>query len=126
MTTKINFFTELLNRWNQSSPIFFQKLQRFGLWLTATSATLIGLAEIPGITIPDLLPQIAGYMAAAGAMIAVISKLTVKDPNYNTLDQKQAKHTEINKPISFISGGQNLKRVDLIVKGRDVVKIVNR
>lgn len=102
MTTKINFFTELSNRWNQTSPIFFQKLQKFGLWLTATSATLIGLGEIPGITIPDLLPQIAGYMTAGGAMIAVISKLTVKDPDYRRLDK-----TESDK-VHFIAGGRNM------------------
>lgn len=105
MTTKINFFTELLNRWNQSSPIFFQKLQKFGLWLTATSVTLLGLGEIPGITIPDILPKIAGYMAAAGAMIAVISKLTVKDPDYRTLDK-----TEQDK-VHFVSGGINMMAI---------------
>lgn len=84
---KINFFTELKNRWTEHSPVFFKKLMAFGAWLTGASVTLIGLAAIPGVAIPDIVPQIAGYLATAGAVTTLISKLPVKDPDYNTLDK---------------------------------------
>lgn len=84
---KLNFFTELKNRWKSESPIFFKKLQAYGAWATGVSVSLIGLAEIPGVSLPELLPQIAGYFAAAGAVMTLVSKLAVKDPDYSTLDK---------------------------------------
>ena len=83
----LNFFTELKNRWTQNSPLFFQKLSKFGAALTAASLSLVGLAEIPGITLPEIVPQIAGYLATAGAAVTLVSKLPVKDPDYTTLDK---------------------------------------
>lgn len=84
---KLNFFTELKNRWNENSPIFFQKLTKFGAWLTGASVTLIGISAIPGVIIPGIIPQIAGYLATAGAVTTLIAKLPVKDPDYTTLDK---------------------------------------
>lgn len=84
---KLNFFTELKNRWNKNSPLFFQKLTKFGAWLTGLSVTFIGLSAIPGVTIPEIVPQIAGYLATAGAVTTLVAKLPVKDPDYNTLDK---------------------------------------
>ena len=83
----LNFFTELQNRWTKHSPLFFKKLMNFGAGLTAASLTLVGLGAIPGIAIPDIVPQIAGYLATAGATITFIAKLPVKNPDYETLDK---------------------------------------
>jgi hypothetical protein len=83
----LNFFTELKNRWTEHSPLFFKKLMKFGAWLTALSLSLVGLGAIHGVAIPDIVPQIAGYLATAGAVTTFISKLPVKDPDYETLDK---------------------------------------
>lgn len=89
----MNFFTELSNRWTESSPKFFKKLISFGAWLTATGLGLIGipagLTEIIPTAVDfdlSLLGKIASYMVLAGLIISVVAKLPVKDPE--NLDQK--------------------------------------
>ena len=89
---KINFFQELSNRWTSTSPIFFKKLTSFGGWLTATGTALVGVpAALNAVVKTDMnlaiLGTISSYMVLAGIIIAVVSKLPVKDPDYKELDQ---------------------------------------
>jgi hypothetical protein len=86
---QINFWIELKNRWNAESPIFFIKLQNFGLWCTGVSTTVATLGVIPFFGLPELLPKIAAAFAIAGALIGAVAKLGVKHPNYDTLDKKE-------------------------------------
>lgn len=86
---QINFWVELKNRWNKEKPIFFVKLQNFGLWCSGVSTTIIGLGVIPFFGLPELLPKIAAGFALVGATIAAFSQLVVKGPDYATLDQKE-------------------------------------
>lgn len=79
----MNFFNELSNRLTTETPKFFKKLQALGLYLsTAATAVLI----IPAI--PDKIKEIAGYVLTAGLVLAAVSKIPVKDPDYSTLDKK--------------------------------------
>lgn len=82
---KMTFFQELSERWNANSPTFFKKLSSFGAYLTATGTGLVGipaaLNAVVNTTIDvSLLGTIASYMILAGLVIAVVSKLPVKDP----------------------------------------------
>lgn len=78
----MNFFTELKNRWASSSPIFFKKLQSFGLYISGVAGAVLAIPSIP-----DNIQTIAGYVLTAGAVLTAVSKLPVKDPDYSTLDQ---------------------------------------
>lgn len=80
----MKFLTELMNRLTANSPKFFKKLQYFGLYLTGLGG---GLVAIPGI--PEKIATIGGYLLTAGAVISVVAKLPVKDPDYESLDKKQ-------------------------------------
>lgn len=80
----MNFFTELNNRVSSDSPKFFKKLQALGLYLTGAAGSVL---VIPGI--PESVKTIAGYALTVGAVLAAVSKLPVKDPDYSTLDQKK-------------------------------------
>jgi hypothetical protein len=80
----MNFFTELDNRISSDSPKFFKILQALGLYLTGAAGSVL---VIPGI--PENLKVIAGYALTAGAVLAAVSKLPVKDPDYSTLDKKK-------------------------------------
>lgn len=80
----MKFFTELSNRWTANSPKFFKKLQALGLYLSGASGAVLAIP-----TIPDSLKNIAGYVLTAGLVLTAISKLPVKDPDYNALDKKQ-------------------------------------
>lgn len=72
----MNFLIELWNRLTANSPKFFKKLQYFGLYLTGLGG---GLIAIPGI--PEKIATIGGYIITAGAVISVVAKLPVTNPN---------------------------------------------
>ncbi len=71
----MKFFTELMNRLTANSPKFFKKLQYFGLYLSAVGG---GLIAIPGI--PEKIVTIGGYLLTAGAVLSVVAKLPVTNP----------------------------------------------
>lgn len=69
---------ELLSRWGAKSPSLFRKLIKLGITLGAVGATLMEphiAAFVPALSI------YAGYMVTAGAVAAVVAKLTVADSN---------------------------------------------
>lgn len=71
----MKILSEIKNRWTAASPIFFKKLQAFGLFLSGISGSLLALP-----TIPDNVQKIAGYALTAGAVLTFVSKLPVADP----------------------------------------------
>lgn len=79
----MNFLTELNNRITSESPKFFKKLQALGLYLIGASTTVLAIPAIP-----ENVKIIASYALTAGLVLAAVSKLPVKDPDYSTLDQK--------------------------------------
>lgn len=88
----MNFFTELSNRWSANSPKFFKKLSAFGAYLSATGTALIGIPAALNATVDtdmnlSLLGTISSYMVLAGLIIAAVSNLPVKDPDYQNLDK---------------------------------------
>lgn len=72
----MKFFTELWNRLSANSPTFFKKLQYFGLYLSGLGG---GLIAIPGV--PEKIATIGGYLLTAGAVISVVAKLPVTNPD---------------------------------------------
>ncbi|BAV04718.1 hypothetical protein FLA_0717 [Filimonas lacunae] len=56
-------------------PAFFKKVQQVGLTLTAVSSAL---ALLP-TGLPGIVGQVSGYLAAAGAMMTVVSQATVSN-----------------------------------------------
>lgn len=71
----MNFLIELWNRLTANSPKFFKKLQYFGLYLSGLGG---GLVAIPGIS--EKIAAIGGYLLTAGAVISVVAKLPVTNP----------------------------------------------
>jgi len=71
----MKFITELYNRFTANSPKFFKKLQYFGLYLTTLGG---GLVAIPGV--PEKIATIGGYLLTAGAVLSVVAKLPVTNP----------------------------------------------
>jgi len=72
----MKFLTELWNRLTANSPKFFKKLQYFGLYLSAVGG---GLIAIPGV--PEKIATVGGYLLTAGAVISVVAKLPVTNPD---------------------------------------------
>lgn len=48
------------------------------MWLTGAAGSIAAVAQIPGIVVPEWVPEIAGYIAVVGATITVISRLPVQ------------------------------------------------
>lgn len=72
----MKFLTELWNRLTANSPVFFKKLQYFGLYLSGLGTSLIA---IPGI--PEKISAIGGYLITAGMVLSVAAKLPVTNPD---------------------------------------------
>ena len=70
----MNFITELKNRLKEESPKFFQKIQKFGAWLTGIATSLLLLPYIP-----EQVKNFAGYALVAGIVLTGTAYLPVKD-----------------------------------------------
>jgi len=66
---------ELLKRVFLETPNFFKKLRNLGLSLAAVSAAVINVPKIP-----EWLLNLANEGVWIGAVIAIVSQLTVKNP----------------------------------------------
>lgn len=66
---------KLIQRLQEPTPRFFQKIRNFGLLLTGVSA-VITTAVIP---LPTVLITIAGYSALAGGIASAISQTAVEN-----------------------------------------------
>lgn len=64
----------LIQRAGKRSPQFFRKLQRIAIACTAISAAILTAP----VALPATLVTASGYLAAAGAVAATLSKLTVE------------------------------------------------
>lgn len=75
-------FQHLNARWKAESPDLFKKTAKTGNSMLAAAALIYGpdVANIPSFHVPHVLTMIAGYLAAGGFSIRVISKLTCQDP----------------------------------------------
>lgn len=80
----MNYFVEFKNRLTKETPRFFKGM----LWLGGYLSTAAGaVLAIPGI--PEKLQTIASYVLTVGLVIAAMSKLPVKSPDYQTLDKNE-------------------------------------
>lgn len=83
------FFDELYQRFKLPTPDFFKRMKALGAWLTGLSVILLGLhSNFPGMNIPDVVNDIAGYSAVAGFVLISVSQLTVADDAKPELDKK--------------------------------------
>ncbi|MBF8457247.1 hypothetical protein IV494_08630 [Kaistella sp. G5-32] len=64
---------KIINRLQEPTPRFFQRIRNFGLLLTGVSA-VISTAVIP---LPAILITIAGYTALAGGIASAVSQTAV-------------------------------------------------
>ena len=67
-------------RWNAPTSPFFKPIHRFGVWIAALSAAVAGLTawlNTEGIPVPGLVEQISVILGVIGAVMAMLSKLTV-------------------------------------------------
>lgn len=67
----------LIDRLNQPTPKFFQKLRNAGMAMAAIGATIIGVP----MALPAILVKIAGYLTLAGGVMSSVSQAAVKDDN---------------------------------------------
>lgn len=79
MATNIIEQLNLLQRVVAPTPSFFKKLRSAGLILAAVSGGLMA-APVP---LPEVITQIAGYMAVAGGVISAVSQTTVDEEVLN-------------------------------------------
>ena len=66
--------SEIKRRWKSETPLFWVKVKRLGLGLSAIGALFLNAERVS-----EDLHSIGGYMALAGGVIAALSQLTVKD-----------------------------------------------
>lgn len=66
---------KIIQRLQEPTPRFFQKIRNFGLVLTTVSAVLT-TALIP---LPAVLITIAGYTALAGGIASALSQTAIKN-----------------------------------------------
>lgn len=66
---------KIIQRLQEPTPRFFQKIRNFGLVLTTVSAVLT-TAVIP---LPAALITIAGYTALAGGIASALSQTAIKN-----------------------------------------------
>lgn len=64
----------IIERFKEPTPRFFQKIRNFGLLLTGISAVLT-TAVIP---LPAILITIAGYTALAGGIASAVSQAAIE------------------------------------------------
>ena len=67
----------LLQRVQQPTPKFFQKVRNGGLIVTALGSALL----MAPIALPPLLLKIAGYLAVAGGVAGAVSQVTTTSVN---------------------------------------------
>lgn len=89
----MNFLREFYNRWNENSPLFFKKIRSFGAWLTATGTALVAVPATLNATVDtgmdlSILATISSYIILAGLILTAVSKLPVKNPDYENLDKR--------------------------------------
>lgn len=85
------FVQEMKIRFALPSPVFFQKLAKFGKWLIGLGLIIL-TPDIPselGIDInvpkfPAAITKLAGYFVLAGILINRVSRLTVDDTSQLT------------------------------------------
>lgn len=75
----MEFLKEIYERFKADSPKFFRKLMYIG-GVIGTIGTGI-LIRPDSVPMPEFLEQIAGYMAAVGYTVTLISNLPKKDQN---------------------------------------------
>lgn len=66
--------SEIKRRWKSETPLFWVKVKRLGLGLSAIGALFLNAEKVS-----EDLHTIGGYMVLAGGVIAALSQLTVKD-----------------------------------------------
>jgi uncharacterized membrane protein HdeD (DUF308 family) len=86
----------IVERAKAPTPKFFKVLRSIGMALLAISGSIIAAP----VVLPVAVVSIAGYVALAGGVIAVISQITVDD----TAKREQAITNRLKK------GNQNLPR----------------
>lgn len=71
----------LIARAKAESPTFFKRLKRLGIAVSALGVALIGLKSTYPANMAFLPDNIPGYLVTAGAAIASVCMLAVKDPD---------------------------------------------
>lgn len=75
----MNFFQQVIARWNSDSPIFFKRFAKFGVSLIATGTAAMAVPAIPKVILPAFISTAGSYMIIAGVCIGLVSKLTCQD-----------------------------------------------
>lgn len=76
MATEMNLWTRLTSE----SPVFFKKIIKIALYITATiTGVYISLKAIPDFVIPDIITTIYGYAVTIGIVVAAVAKTTITD-----------------------------------------------
>ncbi len=65
----------IIKRAKRSTPRFFKKVRNAGLALAAVSTAILAAP----VALPDVLIQVAGYLAVAGAVAGSVSQTAVKN-----------------------------------------------
>lgn len=81
----MNFFSELIKRWQSESPKFFVTIQNLSISLIAIAGLIIGIPaavnEATGTTINlGFLNEVAKYILVAATIMGAVAKTAVKNP----------------------------------------------
>jgi hypothetical protein len=65
---------KIMNRLQQPTPPFFQKVRNIGLVIAAVGTSIIAAP----VALPVLLVNIAGYLVVAGGVMSTLGQIAVK------------------------------------------------
>jgi hypothetical protein len=67
---------EIIKRFALETPLFFKRMMAAGASIAAAGIALVAIPNLPHAIV-----SVGQFMITAGAVIAAISKLTVKNPD---------------------------------------------
>jgi hypothetical protein len=65
---------KIMNRLQQPTPPFFQKVRNIGLVIAAVGTSIIAAP----VALPVLLVNVAGYLVVAGGVMSTLGQIAVK------------------------------------------------
>ena len=78
----MNWFKEIIDRWQKESPEFWKKILNFSIALGTSAVAVIGADQLLGLQaygIPQIIFTIAGYVVVACAALGLSAKITKQD-----------------------------------------------
>lgn len=78
----MGFLKETLSRVSSETPLYFKRIGRMGMGLTASGFAMLSTGTLPAtVHIPAMVGNIGGHMLVAGLIASAVAKLPCQDPD---------------------------------------------